>query len=321
MKHIDIAIIGVGALGKRHLESVLKSSWPMDVYCVDVNSHALDGFALEDSLGNKKLHFCTNVSRLPPRLDWVLFAMSSAGRREMFDAIISKTATSYIVFEKVLFQREVDYEHVAAKLPDLGIKAWVNCARRVQDCYRQLKEEMSKSREFEVHVSGGEWGLACNGIHMLDLVEFLSGDPSTEVAELNLEDVIVDSKRKGYKEVYGAIVGRSGRCRNFTITCYRESRLPVRVDIVSDRSRIQVEEGRGAMTVTAVDKQFAPEEQPFKLKYQSQLTQEVLESILSTGDCGLPTFADSSRLHLRFLRPLMAFFENHGMEKGVCPIT
>lgn len=321
MKHIDIAIIGVGALGKRHLESVLKSSWPMDVYCVDVNNHALDGFAWEDTFGNKKLRFCTDVSQLPPRLDWVLFAMSSSGRREMFDAVISKTTVPYIVFEKVLFQREDDYEHVAVKLSELGIKAWVNCARRVQDCYRQLKDEMSEAREFEVHVSGGEWGLACNGIHMLDLVEFLSGGESTEVTDLSLQDVIVDSKRKGYKEVYGSIVGHSGRCRNFTITCYRKSKVPVRVDIVSDLSRIQVEEGRGVMTVASAGKQFVSEELPFKLKYQSQLTQEVMESILSTGDCGLPTFGDSSRLHLQFLRPLMAFFENHGMEKGICPIT
>lgn len=321
MKRIDIAIIGVGALGKRHLESVLKSSWPMDVYCVDVNAHALDGFAWENTFGNKELHFCTDVSQLPKSLDWTLFAMSSAGRREMFDAVISKTTVPYIVFEKVLFQREADYGHVAAKLSEFGIKAWVNCARRVQDCYRQLKDEMSTVHEFEVHVSGGEWGLACNGIHMLDLVEFLSGDRATEVTELNLLDVIVDSKRKGYKEVYGSLAGHSGRCRNFSITCYRESRMPVRVDIVSGLSRIQIEEGRGLKTVASVDKQFVSEELPFKLKYQSQLTQEVLESIVSSGDCGLPSFADSSRLHLQFLRPLMTFFENHGMEKGVCPIT
>jgi len=321
MKHIDIAIVGVGALGKRHLESVLKSSWPMDVYCIDMNPQALDAFKWEDSFENKKLHFATDFTELPTKLDWALFAMSSAGRREIFDALVEKVRVPYIVFEKVLFQRESDYAHVAARLSELGIKAWVNCARRVQDCYRQLRDEMVDMREFELHVSGGEWGLACNAIHMIDLVEYLSGCKDTEVSRLDLEDIIVDSKRKGYKEVYGLVAGHSGRCRNFTISCCRESRVPVQIDIVSDRVRVRIEEGRGIMTIASEGNQYVPEERPFRMKYQSQLTQDVLESIVSTGNCGLARFEDSARLHLQFIRPLIKFFEDHGMEKGVCPIT
>ena len=38
----NIAIIGVGALGKRHLESILKSELPLQIYVVDNHKEAVN---------------------------------------------------------------------------------------------------------------------------------------------------------------------------------------------------------------------------------------------------------------------------------------
>ena len=43
MKEWNIAVIGCGALGKRHLESILKSELPLKVYCVDINAQVFSG--------------------------------------------------------------------------------------------------------------------------------------------------------------------------------------------------------------------------------------------------------------------------------------
>ena len=61
---INIAIIGVGALGKRHLEAVLKCQEEMCIYCVDVNPLALDGFQKNDIYENKTIIFSTDMDEL-----------------------------------------------------------------------------------------------------------------------------------------------------------------------------------------------------------------------------------------------------------------
>ena len=57
------------------------------------------------------------------------------------------------------------------------------------------------------------------------------------------------------------------------------------------------------------------------MPYQSQMTQYVIEEILTNKTSRLTSFNDSSRLHLEFIRPLIKFFEKNGMETGICPIT
>lgn len=317
----NIAVIGVGALGKRHLESILKTEMALDVYCIDVNPNALATFQFEDSYHNKKIISGTDVSILPESLDWVLFAMTSAGRREMFDAVVSHSKVRYVLFEKVLFQREDDYYHVGERLKSLSIKAWVNCARREQDCYQQLKADLDMCERFEVHVSGGDWGMACNAIHMLDLVRFLSGRGELRLESCNFEDKIAESKRTGYKEVFGVLSGSCGRCKNFTVSCYENSKLPLQIEIVTPLVRIQIEEGKGLLKIWDGADALQCEERPFILKYQSQLTQQSLESALLHDDCRLVSYEESMQLHLAFIRPLINFFSSKGMEKGICPIT
>lgn len=316
----QIAIIGLGALGRRHLESLFKSEIPFEVYCVDVNEHALNGFDKILYRGHNVV-FGTDVGILPKKLDWVLFAMTSKGRREMFDAVAAVSEVSSVVFEKVLFQRIEDYEHVARVLSERQIKAWVNCARREQVCWQNLRERMSSCKCFEVHVSGSEWGLACNAIHMMDAVEFISDGGHIELVDVNLEDRVADSKRPGFKEVYGCLSGHCGRCRNFSISCSEGGAVPLQIDVVTDQFRCRIEESKGRMTLFDSQTAFSGREIEFKLKYQSQLTQLTFEEIMGKGKCWLPTYDESMRIHLQLLRPLIKFFEKQGMEESVCPIT
>ena len=59
----------------------------------------------------------------------------------------------------------------------------------------------------------------------------------------------------------------------------------------------------------------------FEILFQSQLTQKVVESILKNGKCRLPDYQSAMKLHLTYIEPLIKFFEELGMEKGLCPIT
>lgn len=312
-----IAVIGMGALGKRHLESILKAPIPLDIYCVDVNADAINGFSTESIAGHRVI-FSTDITVLPASLDWVLLATTSAARRMLFDAVVAHSTVKYMVFEKVLFQKVEDYEHVERRLKELGIKAWVNCPRREQNSWQAFRARLSQEGEFTVNISGSSWGLACNCVHMLDLVQYLSAPAELENVEAKFDEQIIDSKRAGYKEVNGSVRGHCGRCTNFTIVCLPSGTDPLTIEVVTSRASYRIEEGRGKITINSGD---SVKELPFEMKYQSQLTQQVLMGILSQGTCELATYEESKRIHLALINPIIEFFESKGMEAGICPIT
>lgn len=317
----NIVIIGVGALGKRHLSSMLNSKLELAVYCYDINEHALDSFEWENKYNNKTITMVTSFDELPKTVDFALFAMTANGRREMFDQLIGRCTVKNILFEKVLFQKVEDYEHVGSKLQELNIKAWVNCARRQMDSYQELKKELEAAKEMRISISGGEWGMACNAIHQIDLIEFLSGSSETKVDSMELLPIIADSKRAGFKEVYGTISGHSGKCKHFSVTCMKDTHVPGVVTISTDIGQYIIVEGKQKMMCMAKDGEYELIEKDFVMPFQSQMTQFVMEDILLTGESRLAKYDVSSRLHLEFIKPLIKFFNQNGWENNSCPIT
>lgn len=314
----NIAIIGVGALGKRHLESVLKTELPCQFYVVDSSKEAVDAVIAS---GEKEIFGGRDVNILPEEIEVAVIATLSSVRRKVFEQMLLNSKVKNIIFEKVLFQRKEDYFAVEQQLREKGINAWVNCARREYDSYINLKEIVDKSNDFTFHIAGGDWGLGCNGIHMLDLVQFLSGCKDCSIDKLNLIPVVEESKRKGYKEIFGTITGNCGKCQSFSITCYKDSTLPDSIEIAGDNFRAVIMEGSRKLLLMQADNDWKAEEREFPIPYQSQLTQKVMENIILNGVCNLPVYEEAMKLHLSYIEPLLTFFEEQGLEKGLCPIT
>ena len=316
-----VVLIGVGALGKRHLSSIMNTKLALDVFCYDINSQALNNFEWDNQYNNKTLTMVTTFDDFPKEIDFALFAMTSNARRTMFEQLVSQCKVKNILFEKVLFQNIEDYECVGRILKDLNIKAWVNCARRQMDSYHELAKELATARDIRISVTGGEWGLACNAIHMIDLIEFISGSLETKIDKMQLLNEIADSKRKGFKEVYGSLEGHSGKCSYFSITCMKNSTSPIMLSISTDSGQYIIIEGKRKIISMTETNNYELIEKEFEIPYQSQMTQHVLEDILLTGESRLANFDVSSRLHLEFIKPLIKFFNENGWENQSCPIT
>lgn len=314
----NIAIIGVGSFGKRHLESVLRSELPLQIYVVDNNEKTLNEVI---KMSEKKIICGSDVGILPTEIELAIIATSSVVRKAVFQQLLTKSKVKYIIFEKVLFQRIEEYFVVEKLLKEQEITAWVNCARREQDFYIKIKKIVDRSQFFTFHLSGGSWGLGCNGIHMLDLVQFLSGDQEFIIDKLNLLPIIEESKRKGFKEIYGTVSGKCGKCLTFSITSFHNSESPLRIELSGDNFYASIEEKKRKFSLMCADNEWKSESQEFTLHYQSQQTQKVVEKIINSGDCNLPKYKEAMQLHLVYIEPLIKFFEEQGLEKGLCPIT
>ena len=313
----NIAIIGVGALGKRHLQSMVELQGQYNIYAVEINEEVIK--VLADEFPN--VNFVTTTEGLPNELEAVVIATNSNIRRLLFEQLIYHSTVKNIIFEKVLFQKEEDYYFVQNKLAELNINAWVNCARREWDSYKLLKDELNEFNELYISAIGGQWGIGCNAIHILDLIEYLSGSEIENLDISKLDNKVIESKRKGFYEFFGTISGISGKCKNFNISCMDKSNLPFRIEITTEKSRYMIDEGNNYLLISDEESNWQWKQREFKQVYQSQMTGRVIKSIIDDGTCNLADYESSMKLHLKYILPLIEFFKSSGMGEDLCPIT
>ncbi len=316
-----IVLIGIGNIGRRWLESIMterEKDW--DIICVEPREEVATSLKHEYGLS---LEVYPEIDNLPEELDLCAILTASDVRRIVFDRLVKDRKIKYLFFEKVLFQTEKDYFHVSEVLKEKGIKAWVNCTRRQYDSYNQLKTKLSEAEYFSFSYEGNRWGLGCNGIHILDLIAFLSSSDQLIINFDQLSGPVVESKRSGFKEFYGTIDGKCGKCCSYQITCNDyEYNMHSVIYINSDVGTFLVDET--AKTIIFMDETTNWEWsiKPFNLCYTSQIMGKIVKQVLNEGDCLLPSFSESMSIHLSFIRGINDFLKTEiGWDSDLCPIT
>lgn len=314
----NIAVIGIGALGKRHLQSLLDLKNEYNLFGVEAEQNAL--VKLETEFGGKVTLYSA-LECLPTEIEACVIATGANNRRAVFEKLISIADVKNILFEKVLFQRKEDFYWVEKKLKEKKINAYVNCVRREWDSYKWIKEEVKDMKSFVFAVTGGEWGLCCNGIHMIDLMLYLANEVEYTLDRSLISSEIVESKRKGFYELYGILAGKSEKCKSFQISCLRGSDEPSLVLIGSDICNIVIDEGKQIAYISKRKDGWEWEKKEFLVPYQSQLTAREVKAIIS-GNSSLPDYETSMSVHLKYMDVLQQYFNANGWEeKDLCPIT
>ena len=207
-----IALIGAGQLGSRHLQALAKIDIPVILQIVDPNTDSLIRaqkryLEIPRTHNIQSIDFLTNIDALNANLDLCIIATNADVRFKVFQELVSKKKVSYIVFEKIVFQSEKQFENAQKLINQNDISCWINFPRRIYPIYQELKKNFNEKENVEFHVSGGDWGLACNGIHFIDLLAFLADDSIYKLDVSELESKIWPSKRAGFIELTGRLTG------------------------------------------------------------------------------------------------------------------
>ncbi len=322
-----IAVIGAGQLGSRHLQGLAKIALPVSLTVVDRVPASL-GLAKErfrqvpESNRIAEIRYLSSCSDLPRELDLAIVATTADVRAAATREMLRTTNIRNILFEKVVFQTEEDFAAISRDLADRNIKAWVNCPRRVYPFYRMVKGLLENGDRITISLQGGEWGLACNAIHFLDLIAFLAGTDKISVDIDWLDQEIIDSPRKGFIELTGSLRGRLSNGGEFTLHARKGSTAPHMISLLGSAIELIIDEGRGAAYLAKKGEAWKWEETQFRVPYQSELTGGIAADILQTGTCGLPTLEESAALHKPFLRAVLQHIKNTtGKSLTACPIT
>ena len=296
-----VAIIGAGQLGRRHLQGLVKSAMEILIHVVDPceeSRKAVEEFIASEgaaSLPSISIHSC--VEELSGDLGLVFIATSSSVRLQVIERLTSVCRVRYMVLEKFLFSDSQEYTQADSLIKQHGAIAWVNTSRRSFDIYRQLREQMSDDRLVHLSVDGGDWGLCCNAVHFVDLVQFLSGETELRRSYSRFDNIVLPSKRIGYIELTGELGGEVGST-TFNLRSIRDSVKPITLTLHYEKSTIFLIESLGSLWCL---NSGGIAKKTFRIPYQSEMTGVIAGQVLTTGTCHLTSYSDSMDAHLPLL--------------------
>jgi hypothetical protein len=310
----QIAIIGVGQLGSRHLQALAKCDFNVDLHIVDPNRNSLD-IAEKRFLElpkNKKINstvYSRSINELPNHLDFVIIATNADVRFQVIKNLFKNRKTDNLLLEKVLFQSIKEYELANSLFEKKGVKVWVNCVRRSYSIYREVKKYFPPSKAMQFSANGNQWGIGSNAIHMIDLFALYTETTDYKLDFQYLDKQIFQNKRQGFIEFSGTLTGVFSDSHSISLTSKLDNPVSLEISIRNNRFRLDINEIEKSAILT--DQKI---NKITKLKftpiYQSSLSQIIATEILEKGDCCLTPYKEAMNLHLPLIKELIKFQQN-----------
>lgn len=307
-----VLLVGLGQLGSRYLQGLEKyASSLSELVIVEPSDESFEqGHSLVDhsELVQQVLLTRSEISSLEGAFDLALIVTPSAPRAAIVTSISKKLEVKNWVLEKVLATSVSEINQIAQAIG--STPAWVNTPRRLTSLYKCLREQLS-GEPIEFMVRAKNFSLACNSIHFVDTVSWLTGE---QLVEIDIEDSSgwFDTKRAGYMEFDGCVMAKysSGSVLRIDNVC---SAGMEGIEIVDHGKKIIIDESSG-FTLEGIS-------HPGRVEYQSELTDGLVADILQCGQCGLPTLKESSVQHELFLDAINRCPSLAGNGDGIVPIT
>lgn len=320
----NVLLIAVGGIGFRHFQAVINCKEPINLYVVDISEEALSrAKEYADTLAKKPdIVYSKDMSDIPEHIHVAIIATSSLPRRKVFEELVANHTVDNVIFEKIMFPKLEDYEVVQKILDEKKIRAHVDCPARCYAVYHRIREESKDCKKFTAIMRGSNWGLACNAIHLVDQVAFMADvDTKQVVCSGDLEEEIVESKRQGYVEFFGKIIGNIGDKCSFLIECDHKDN-PLAFEFFTDKAYYYVNEGDGLFKKVTNGAQDDLSVEKITIPFVSQLTNISVDGLLRGEAIDLASYAETRPLHEALLKTFLSHMNKiQGTENELCPIT
>ena len=326
-----IVIAGAGQLGSRYLLGMFNCRNTLDIYVQDISEQSLQiakqrceqvchaGAAsihgvVTDSAVQHKVTYLTSFEKIPTLVDIAIVATNADARPNVVKQILTNSTVRYWVLEKVLAQSVTALVEILS-LTQNSSGAWTNISRRMMVWHQQIREKLSSEIPLHIKGSGSFWGLACNGIHYLDLAAWWTGESLNTIDISGLDSQWIESKRKGFFEITGKITAIYSGGTTLSLESKLEGPL-FSMKVEGKKNFWEINEPKGTFSgpngllITG------------KLELQSFMTTRLVDTILTDGDCDLPKLSVSVEMHRIYLLSLLEHWNNvHGLNIDTLPIT
>ncbi len=305
-----ILVCGSGKLGTRYLQGLLNFNCKSEVYVYDVSSQSIN-FSKKnlEKYPNPNLHelvFSNNLDDLPREFDLIILSTTAKNRSNLIEMLNVKFNIKSWVIEKVLAQSSKEIILIEETLKHKK-NVFVNTPRRVWPLYSKLKSFLTLNFPKQMNIVGN-FGLACNAIHFIDLFAWLTGEKLVSINCDNLDKFWVESKRADFWEVSGVLTAIYSNGSNLIIDS-KVSNDKFNINLI-DTCEYFIDEDNGNI--------YENDELVIRdnILLQSELTPIIVNLILNDGECHLPTLLESASLHKPFLDSLQIHWNQYNSTQG-----
>jgi len=325
-----IAIIGMGQIGRRHLQALTLIDRPIHIQVVDPNTHALEQAKkiyqeMEPPRFTQQVEYLTDIESLFANIHLVIIATTANVRKSIVEMLLSLKNVQNLILEKVVFQHPAHFLEINDLLEKKGVKTWVNCPLRMYPLFQNLKKSINSKTEvpnpIEFYLSGRHFNLASNAIHHLDLFSYLTNETNITLDASNLDKHFIENKRKGFIEFTGTLKGKIRGGSHITITSYPTGEAPLllQINTVDIRCIAKFNENKAWVSTSP---HWNWKEIDFEVPYQSKLTNLIVQQIFDEHKCDLPAYSTSWQLHRPLLDSLTQHLQTYSnWGEAICPIT
>jgi hypothetical protein len=308
---LNFIIIGGGNLGYRYAQGILKLKEEFFLTIVDSNRSRIDflknTFTIENKILPQNLEFLTEINE-KRNFDLAIVSTNSDVRCKVFNEYDKKHNVKFWILEKVL---TTSFKELTLYPNKNNI--WVNTFLRSLDVFKNIKNNLPKN-DVEIFVSGGNWGLACNSIHYIDLISWIFNEMPLKINSDQLENEWFRSKRKGFYEVNGSLKIIYPNNVKLNLNCNSsEDDLTIIFNCKSVRYEYNLITGElrsnGALILKA------------PIPYQSNMTPVVIKQIIKTKKSCLTPISESIEMHRLFLDEIKKCWDRGNFKNNIFKIT
>lgn len=295
-----VLISGAGELGSRYLQSMVSCALPLAVHLHSNNPRSLEicqqrWLDVEGQASPHRLVMCHDLSNLPDRLDLVIVSSTADSRPMLVHSIARRFQVSNWLIEKVLAQSVQGIEQMLVNL-SAGCQSWVNYYMRADAWYAEIKNHLLPGTQKHMKVHGGAWGLACNSLHFIHLHAWFSESHLVSLNTGGLSGEWHESKRPGNWEIFGELSAEFADGGRLDLLA-KPGPVKYSLSLQDGPYTWQIDEPSG------IARRSDGFEVRGRVPYQSE--RKLVEEILSSGNCRLPTFAAVANTDQLFIGAMM----------------
>jgi predicted dehydrogenase len=314
-----IYIIGAGQIGSRHLQALKLVNHPLDITVIDPAEKSLATAQqryndIRKRISTKRIAFRRTIANTN-QVDIAIIATNSDTRKGVIQKLLSASKPQHVILEKILFQNKDDYEIVDKLLKERGTKAWVNCVMRMTPFFKDIKKWFANDKTVLYSVAGSKYGLVTNAIHYIDHIAFLTDCLNYTANAEGLDEKIIPSKRRGFKEINGRLITNFSNGSIGIFTCFSKGAMPITIDIFNNNFRCIIRQAENLAWTANKKNNWQWRQVKAIIPFQSQLTDKLITKLINTNTCDLPDYKTSAKLHLPYLEALRLFINKRSNRK------
>jgi len=318
-----VLLVGSGQLGSRHLQGILKCAYVSEVYVVDAWEKSLElaRQRSQELVHDKLIHYSKDCENIPQNIDVCIIAGTANVRLSQLRQVLEKCSVRYLILEKILYNSMQDYVEADTLIGrHVNMKTWVNHPRRMYRFYSAVRGVVESCHGLmNVNVSGGNWGLACNGLHFIDLWCYLRDTDVESVDFMNSSVALIPSKRNDFIEFMGGslIVFRNGDIMDLHSSDTEFNGMNIKFGNANCSFEIIEREELTCKDVLreGIIVSGAPQ-------FQSDLTNEIVNDLFEKSFSSLTPYSTAQRSHRLFIESALELYNREsGQTFNYIPIT